>query len=88
MEILWPIDTVGVMSARLEAPDVDVPEEKGLVDGGLELDDLDGLDVVLLVEEKQLNGGGISREDREIHSVFIDSSTEWPRSAGLRLERG
>ena len=63
MEILWPIDTVGVMSARLEAPDVDVPEKKRLVDGRLELDDLDWLDVVLLGEEKQLNGGGISRED-------------------------
>jgi hypothetical protein len=51
------------VSARLEAPDVDVPEKKGLVDGRLESDDLDWLDVVVLVEEKQLNGGGISRED-------------------------
>ena len=60
MEILWPIDTVGVMSARLEAPDVDVPEKKGLVDGGLELDDLDWLDVVVSLKQKQLDGRGIS----------------------------
>jgi hypothetical protein len=48
---------------------------------------LDWLDVVMLVEEKQFDGGGIPGEDREIHSLLIDCSTEWVGSAGLRLER-
>jgi hypothetical protein len=59
VEILWPINTVGVMSAGPEALDMYVPEEESLVDGGLELDDLHWLDVVMLVEEKQLDGRGI-----------------------------
>jgi hypothetical protein len=75
------------MSARLEALDVNVPEKESLVGGGLELDDLNRLDVVMLVEEKQFDGGGIPGEDREIHSLLIDRGTEWVGPAGLRLER-
>ena len=63
VEILWPIDTVGVKSARLEALDVDVPEKESLVVGGIELDDLDWLNVVLPLKEKQLDGRGIPGED-------------------------
>ena len=63
VEILWPIDTVGVMSARLEAGDIDVPEKESLVVGGIELDDLDWLNVVLPLKEKQLDGRGIPGED-------------------------
>jgi hypothetical protein len=75
------------MSARLEALDIDVPEKEGLVAGGLELDDLVWLNVIMLVEQKQFDSGGISREDREIHSSLVDTSTEWVGSAGLRLKR-
>jgi hypothetical protein len=75
------------MSARLEALDIDVPEKESLVGGGIELDDLDRLEVVMLVEEEQFDGGGIPGEDREIHSLLIDSSTEWVGSAGPGLER-
>src|SRR5208282_4843551 len=39
------------------------------------------------IEEKQLDGGGIPGEDREIHSFLVDSGTERVRSAGPRLER-
>ena len=63
------------MSARLEAGDIDVPEKESLVVGGIELDDLDWLDVVLPLEDKQLDSRGIPGEDREIYSLFIDSST-------------
>src|SRR6516164_3781647 len=63
VEILWPIDTVGVMSARLEALDIDVPKKESLVVGGIELDDLDWLNVVLPLKEKQLDGRGIPGED-------------------------
>jgi hypothetical protein len=56
VEIRWPIDTVGVMSARLEALDIDVPEKESVVGGGLEVDDLDRLEVVMLVEEKEFDG--------------------------------
>jgi hypothetical protein len=41
----------------------------------------------MLVEVKQLDGGSIPGEDREIHSFPIDSSTEWMGSPGLSLER-
>ena len=41
----------------------------------------------MLVEEKLLYGSGIPGENREIHSLLIDSSTEWVGSAGLGLER-
>ena len=61
--ILWPIDTVGVMRARLEALDIDVPEKESLVVGGIELDDLDWLNVVLPLKEKQFDGRGIPGED-------------------------
>jgi hypothetical protein len=87
VEILWPINTVGVKSAGFEALDIDVPKEESLVDAGLELDDLEWLDVVVLVEEKQFDSRGISGEDREIHSLLIDRSSEWVSPAGLRLER-
>jgi hypothetical protein len=87
VEILGPIDTVSVMSAWSEAVDMDVPEKESLVDSGLQLNDLDWLDVVMLVEKKQLDGSGIPGEDREIHSFLIDSSTEGMGSASLRLER-
>jgi hypothetical protein len=40
VEILWPVNTVRVMSTRLEALDIDVPEKESLVDGGLKLNDL------------------------------------------------
>jgi hypothetical protein len=74
------------MSAGLEALDIDVPEKESLVDVGLELDDLDRLDIVVFVEEQQLDGGGIPGEDREIHPVFIDRGAERVGPAGLRLE--
>ena len=51
------------MSARLEAGDIDVPEKESLVVGGIELDDLDWLNVVLPLKEKQLDGRGIPGED-------------------------
>jgi hypothetical protein len=54
---------------------------------GVELDDLDRLEVVMLVEEKQFDGGGIPGEDREVHSLLIDRSTEWVGPAGLRPVR-
>ena len=75
------------MSARLEALDMDVPEIESPVVLGVELDDLDRLEVVVLVEEKQFDGGGIPGEDREIHSPLIDRGTEGVGPAGLRLER-
>jgi hypothetical protein len=75
VEILWPIDTIGVMSAGLKAPDIDVPEKESLVVVRFELDDLDWLDVVLPLKEKQLDRRGIPGEDREIYSLLIDSST-------------
>ena len=40
----------------------------------------------MLVEEKQLDGGSIPGENREIHALLVDGSTEWMGSAGLRLE--
>jgi hypothetical protein len=51
------------MSARLEAFDIDVPEKESLVVRGIELDDLDRLNVVLPLKEKQLDDRGISGED-------------------------
>jgi hypothetical protein len=86
VEILRPIDTIGVMSARLEAPEVDVPEKESLVVGRLELNDLDRLDVLLPLKQKQLDASGVSGEDREIYSLLVDSSTQGVGSAGLRLE--
>jgi hypothetical protein len=71
VEILWPIDTVGIMSARPEASDKDVPEKER----GFELDDLDWLDVVVPLKQKQLDGRGIPGEDREIYSLLIDRCT-------------
>jgi hypothetical protein len=53
---------------------------------GVELDDLNWLEVVMPVEEKQLDGAGIPGEDREIHAILIDRGTEWVGSAGLCLE--
>jgi hypothetical protein len=88
VEVLGTIDAVGVMSARLETLDVDVPEKEGPVVVGIELDGLDRLHVVVWVEEKQLDGGGIPGEDREVHSFGIDGGAEWVGSAGLRLEGG
>jgi hypothetical protein len=75
------------MGARLEALDIDVPEKEGLVGVRLKLDDLHWLDVVMPLEEKQFNSRGIPGEDREIHSLLIDRSTEWVGAARLRLER-
>jgi hypothetical protein len=86
VEILWTINAVRVMGARLQAPDIDVPEKESLVGGGFELDDLNGLDGVLPVKEKQLNTGGVAGENREIHSLLIDSSTQGVGSAGLGRE--
>ena len=63
VEILWPINTVGVRGARLEALDIDVPEKESLVVEGIELDDLDWLNVVLPLKEKQFDGRGIPGED-------------------------
>jgi hypothetical protein len=40
----------------------------------------------MLGEEKQLDGGGIPGEHREIHTLRIDSSTERVGSAGPCLE--
>jgi hypothetical protein len=73
VKVLRPIDTVGILSAWPKAPDVDVPEKEGLVLGGSELDDLGRLDVILPLKEKQLDARGITGEDREIHSLLIDS---------------
>jgi hypothetical protein len=39
-----------------------VPEKEGPVVLGIELNDLDRLGVVIRVEEKQFDGGGIPRE--------------------------
>jgi len=66
VEILRPIDTIGVMSARLEAPEVDVPEKESLVVGRFELNDLERLDVLLPLKQKQLDGRGVRGEDGEI----------------------
>jgi hypothetical protein len=44
---LHPFDTIGVMSARPEDPEVDVPEKESLVVGRFELNDLDRLEVLL-----------------------------------------
>jgi hypothetical protein len=74
------------MSPRLEASDVDVPEKESLVVRGLELDNLDWLDIVLPHEEKQLDAHRVPREDGEIHSLLIDSGAQRVGSAGLRLE--
>jgi hypothetical protein len=57
VEVLWPIDAVCVMRARLKALDIDVPEKESLMGGGLELDDLDWLDVVMLVPYTELFSG-------------------------------
>ena len=63
VEILRPINPVGVMSARPEAFDIDVPEKESLVVGRIELDDLDWLNVVLPLKEKQLDVRGIPGKD-------------------------
>jgi hypothetical protein len=76
VEILRPIDTIGVMSARLEAPEVNVPEKESLVVGRFELNDLDRQDVLLPLKQKQLDARGVSGEDREIYSLLVDSSTQ------------
>src|SRR5262249_49738426 len=87
VQIRRSIDTVGVMSTGFEALDIDVPEKESLVGVRLKLDDLDRLGIVMFVEEKQFDGGGIPGEDREIHSVLIDGGAERVGPAGLRLER-
>jgi hypothetical protein len=46
------------------ALDIDVPEKESLVVGRFELDDLEWLDVVLPLKEKQLDRRGIPGEDR------------------------
>jgi hypothetical protein len=63
VEILRPIDTIGVMSARLETPDVGVPEEESLMARRLELNDLDGPDVIVPLKQKQLYARSVSGED-------------------------
>jgi hypothetical protein len=50
-----------------------MPKKESLVGGGLELDDLNWLDVVLPREEKKLHACRVPREDGEIHAVLIDS---------------
>src|SRR6516162_10482846 len=75
-EVLRPVDAVRIMSARLEASDVDVPEKESLVFRGLELDNLDWLDVILPNEEKQLDAYRVPREDGEIHSLLIDGGAQ------------
>jgi hypothetical protein len=80
VEILWPIDNGRpVVSARLEALHINVPEKESLMNRGLQLDSLHRLDVVLLVEKKQLNSGGMPGEDREIHPPC----RQWHREVGL-----
>jgi hypothetical protein len=51
------------MSAWLEALHVHVPEKEGSVIVDVEFDDLTRLGVVMLVEEKQLDGRRVSRKD-------------------------
>jgi hypothetical protein len=41
----------------------------------------------MFVEEKQLDGGGIAGEDREIDALRIDTRAEGMGSPGLGLER-
>ena len=86
VEILWTINAVGVMSARSQAPDINMPEKEGLVGGGLELDDLHGLEGILPLKEKQLDASGVAGEDREIHALLIDRSTQGVRSTRLALK--
>jgi hypothetical protein len=73
VEILRPIDAIGIMSSRLQASDVDVPEKESLVVRGLELDDLNRLDVILPLKQEQIDARGVSGEDREIYSLLVDS---------------
>jgi hypothetical protein len=61
------------MRAWLKTPDVDVPKKESLVRGGLELDDLNWLDVIMPREKKKLDARRVTREDREIHALLIDS---------------
>src|SRR6516225_3068202 len=85
VKILRSVNSVGVVSAGLEAFDIDVPEEERLVGGGLQADSLDGLSVVVRVEEKKFDSSGMPRKDREIHSLLIDGGPEWVGSAWFCL---
>src|SRR3974390_271452 len=75
------------MSARLQAPDIRMPEKESLVHGRFEFNDLNRLDVLLAVKQQQLHSVGIAREDGEVDSVSIDGSAQGVRSPGFDLER-
>jgi hypothetical protein len=67
------------MGARPKALDIDMPEKESLVVGRIEFDDLDGLNVVLPLKEKQLDGLAF----REKTEKFTPSlSTVAPRGWG------
>src|SRR5215469_1039901 len=87
VEVLWSVDTVRVMGAWFKAFDINVPEKERLINGGLQLDDLDRPDVVMRVEEKEFDAGGMPGKDREINPLLVDGGAEWVCSAWPCLVR-
>jgi hypothetical protein len=43
--IPWPIDAVGVASARPQALDINMPKEKTFVTNNIQINDLEGLQI-------------------------------------------
>ena len=70
------------MGARPETLDIHVPEEKGLVDRRVELDDLVRLRPVMLVEQQQLDRRGVPRKDRKIDAGCIRDGPQGMGAAG------
>ena len=82
VKVVGAVHAVGVVGARPQPLDVNVPEEKRLVDGRIELDDLGRLPVVVLVEEEQLHGGGISRKGGKVDAALVRDGTQRVGVAG------
>ena len=75
------------MSARPEAFDIDVPEKESLVVGRIELDDLDWLNVVLPLKEKQLDGRGIrEKTEKFTPSLSTVAPNGWGRPGSVENE--
>ena len=83
------VNAIGVVGARLQSLDVHVPEEKGLVHRRVELDRLHRLAIVVRIEQQQLDGRGVAREDREVHAGRIGDCAKgwaWPGVVVYREE--
>ena len=85
VHILWTIEAISIVHARLHSYNIHMPEMEGPVYHRVQWNSLHGLRIVMLSEQEEFNRGRMLRKERKIYPLFVGHRTQRMHSSCFYL---